>query len=309
MAMVKKPWLTGVLLTASFTGLLAIAISEQGYLFSGVSWLIIVAAAGAIYWMFPHSRYFALSLANFIGVYACIYRFLIETNFANVGQAYLLPGFMMPVIFFVAGTWLRRKNVRRDMLRGEDYYEKHFFTIFYWLAPMFAVAAATFVLPGMVLGPDDLGIVLLVAMGSIGVIIFAISENVAAFLIETGLLFETFFQQIERLVVPAFAFVTFYSLNVMIFAAIYRIVDRATVAAQFQVNTKAVEITFSDAVYLSIMTLSTVGYGDIVPATGLVRVVAAFQVMSGVLLLLFGFNEILRYSREHSGKGPARGDR
>ena len=41
---------------------------------------------------------------------------------------------------------------------------------------------------------------------------------------------------------------------------------------------------------------------DIVPATGLVRVITSFQVISGVLLLLFGFNEILRYSREHSGR-------
>lgn len=299
MARMGKPWLTGVLLTAVFTALLAFAISDADFVFSGVAWLIIVVAAGAVYWMFPHSRYFALSLANFIGVYACIYRFILETNFIGVDPRYLLPGFILPVVAFVAGTWLRRNNIRREMLRGEGYYEKHFFLIFRWLVPMFAIAAATFFLPGIQLTPQELGIVLVVAMAAVGLIVFTISENVASFLIEAGLLFETFFQQMERLVVPAFAFITFYSLNVMIFAAIYRLIEHVTITPQFLVHNKPMEISFSDAVYHSIITLSTVGYGDIVPATGLVQVITAFQVISGVLLLLFGFNEILRYSREH----------
>ena len=302
MAKMRAPWLTGVLLTAVFTGLLAVAISDADFVFSGVAWLIIIAAAGAIYWMFPHSRYFALSLANFIGVYACIYRFLLEANFAGVGQAYILPGFVLPVVAFIAGTWLRRHRVRREMLRGEDYYEKHFFSIFHWLAPMFAIAGATFFLAGMGLSARDLGIVLVVAMAAVALIVFAISENVASFLIEAGLLFETFFQQMERLVVPAFAFITFCSLNIMIFAATYRIVDRFTGQPQFVVNAKPAEIGFAVSVYYSIITLSTVGYGDIVPVSDTVRVITAFQVVSGVLLLLFGFNEILRYSREHRDK-------
>ena len=40
------------------------------------------------------------------------------------------------------------------------------------------------------------------------------------------------------------------------------------------------------------------GYGDIAPASDIVRVIVAVQIMFGVLLLLFGFWEIMSYARE-----------
>ena len=45
------------------------------------------------------------------------------------------------------------------------------------------------------------------------------------------------------------------------------------------------------------MTLSTVGYGDIAPASSAIRVIAAAEIVSGILLLLFGFNEIFSFAR------------
>jgi mRNA degradation ribonuclease J1/J2 len=51
----------------------------------------------------------------------------------------------------------------------------------------------------------------LVAMLTIGMIVLAVSTNVAIFLVDTGLLFEEFFQRISHLIIPAFAFLTFYS--------------------------------------------------------------------------------------------------
>lgn len=45
------------------------------------------------------------------------------------------------------------------------------------------------------------------------------------------------------------------------------------------------------------MTLSTVGYGDILPADDGVRLLAAVQAVMGQLLLLFGFYEIMRGSQ------------
>ena len=46
------------------------------------------------------------------------------------------------------------------------------------------------------------------------------------------------------------------------------------------------------------VTLSTVGYGDIVPATHTIRLVATVQVVAGVFLLLFGVQVLLTYASE-----------
>jgi hypothetical protein len=41
----------------------------------------------------------------------------------------------------------------------------------------------------------------------------------------------------------------------------------------------------SDLIYFSLVTLSTVGYGDIVPLTGEARMVAALEGVTGVLYI------------------------
>jgi voltage-gated potassium channel len=58
-------------------------------------------------------------------------------------------------------------------------------------------------------------------------------------------------------------------------------------------------LSFSEAIHFSIVTISTVGYGDIVPASNIARVLASIEVICGVLLLLFGVSELLEYTREH----------
>ena len=92
------------------------------------------------------------------------------------------------------------------------------------------------------------------------------------------------------------AFLTLYSLLVVIFACLFRIAQFSTGEPQFFVHGKLVAVSFSDAVYFSVATLSTVGYGDIAPATPLTRALAAIEVISGLLILLFGFSEIMQHS-------------
>ena len=53
-------------------------------------------------------------------------------------------------------------------------------------------------------------------------------------------------------------------------------------------------LSFADALYFSVITIATVGYGDITPSGALVRGLASIEVVLGLLLLLFGFSEIMR---------------
>ena len=47
------------------------------------------------------------------------------------------------------------------------------------------------------------------------------------------------------------------------------------------------------SIYFSIVSLSTVGYGDIVPHSSLARLLASLEVICGFMLLLFGVSELL----------------
>jgi voltage-gated potassium channel len=58
-------------------------------------------------------------------------------------------------------------------------------------------------------------------------------------------------------------------------------------------------LSFSESIYFSIGTISTVGYGDIIPYSNLARVLASLEVFCGIMLLIFGVSELLEYAREH----------
>src|SRR6185369_4679053 len=65
-------------------------------------------------------------------------------------------------------------------------------------------------------------------------------------------------------------------------------------------------LSFSESIYFSINTISTVGYGDIIPYSNLARLLSSLEVFCGIMLLLFGVSELLEYAREHR---PHRGSK
>ena len=103
----------------------------------------------------------------------------------------------------------------------------------------------------------------------------------------------------SRLVIPAFAFFTFYSLIVILFASAYRLISADTSEAQFNVGGALRGLSFSESIYFSNNTKSTVGYGDIIPYSNLARLLSSLEVFCGIMLLLFGVSELLEYAREH----------
>lgn len=291
-------WIGAVLFTALLVGLVAFAIADVvTYLFVAVV-LAIVAGAAFFFLLFPGSRFFNISFANFLAIYACVFEFFRESNFQTVEGWAVAPGYLLPIAGFLVGAALRREEIRSIVLAQHLREERHFPRVFTWLAPVFGVGALTFLLPAFDLSPGAYTLIFLGAMAVIAATVFAASVSICTFLIDTGLLFEEFFVSIARLAVPGFAFFTFYSLLVIVFAALYRIIDHYSVFSHFVIDGARREIDFTESLYFSLITISTVGYGDIVPGSDVVRVIVAIQIMLGVLLLLFGFWEILSYARE-----------
>lgn len=295
-------WAISLSLTGLVVGLIAIAVAPSQWFF----WLqivAVVAAAGGVLWMFPATPFFAVAHANFVGIYTCLFVFFWETNFRGIQTWAAFVGYGLPLVGFLAGAWWRRESLRALVDKPKLYDDSRIARIFLWLLPMLVIGAATFLVPGFGLEPQQESLVFLAAMAVIAATVMAASGNVAAFLIESGLLFEEFFSRSAHMLVPAFAFLTFYSLLVVVFAALYRIIDRLAVVPQFAVHGVAKSLTFSESLYFSLVTLATVGYGDITPATNLTRLLAGFEVVCGVLLLLFGVSEIMAHARRQRGGG------
>jgi voltage-gated potassium channel len=300
----RHPRLVGFFFTVFLLGLISLATVEVGKAFLVVMVAVVFGVAGSFYFIFPGGSFFAISLANFLAVYACLFIFFVATNFFMVRPWAVQLGFLLPIVAFQASALLRRESLRYIVQAHRIRDERHLGRTFIWLLPVGMIGAATFLVPDYFADPAVADAVFLTAMGAVAVIVVFASRDVATFLLDSGLLFEEFFQSASRLLVPAFAFLTFYSMLVIIFACIYRILDRFTEAPQFMINMVPETISFSYALYFSIITVSTVGYGDVVPLTDSVRVIVAIQIIFGVLLLLFGFSEIIAYARERLRDRP-----
>ncbi len=270
--------------------------------------LAIVASAAVatafIRWQFPEAPFFALTFANLIALYASIFAFFMEELFGRIEPIESGIGFSLPVLLFLAGCWLRRADVQAVVDNPDLRGGRRLYRALLWLLPVFLVGFAVFVLSLFDAPLINSNAAYLTAMLLIGLIVLAVSRNVAIFLVDAGLLFEEFFQRMSRLAVPAFAFLTFYSLLVVVFASIYCILSQYSPELHFRVGNVGRTITYSEAIHLSIATISTVGYGDIVPSSNAARVLTSIEVICGVLLLLFGVSELLEYTREHRREHP-----
>jgi voltage-gated potassium channel len=293
------PELARVGLPLAFVSLIAAAVA-------GVTtplFFAIVLSAGfviiAIRALFPSGRLFTIAFTSLIAVYAAIFSLFVEEIFSGVDAAFLIVGFCLPILFFVVGCWLRRDQVRAVVAHPAIRSERPVMRAAIWLVPIFFVGAAVVLLSRTVGTLANMEMVFLGAMSIIGLIVLTVSREVAIFLVDTGLLFEEFFARVSRLVIPAFAFLTFYSLIVILFASAYRLISVYTSEAHFYVGGVLRALSFSESIYFSINTISTVGYGDIIPHSNLARVLASLEVFCGIMLLLFGVSELLEYAREH----------
>ena len=248
--------------------------------------------------LFPPSKLFPIAFASLLAVYAAIFSLFAEDIFRGIDDASLVVGFCLPVAFFVIGCGFRRNQIRTLVAHPTIRSEQRVLRAAAWLVPVFLIGA-TVILLSHAFGPFlNLDMVFLAAMALIGLIVLSVSRDVAIFLVDAGLLFKEFFRRVARLIIPAFAFVTFYSIIVILFASAYRLMSAYTSHPHFRVGDALRGLSFSEAIYFSIGTISTVGYGDIIPYSNLARVVSSIEVFCGIMLLLFGVSELLEYARE-----------
>lgn len=306
MARPDRYWLRGLTLTLGLYVLVSVAITESFGLFFFVMLAALALSVTLFYWLFPGSHFTTIALANFLSIYACLFTFFVDTNFATASDWAIRVSFVLPIAAYIAGASLRRQEINR-LVRHEDESRIHYAPrLFLWLLPVVAVGLATFVLPHSDYRPGTVSAFLILSMGLIAMMVFVLSRDVTAFLLETGLLFEAFFDQAYALLAPTLAFFTYYTFVVIVFGCLYRIIDRVIPGLHFTISGVSREINFLEALYFSIITLSTVGYGDLVPSSALVRALASLQIVIGVWLIIFGFSEVLRYARERDWREQRR---
>ncbi len=285
-------------LSLGFVALVGISTAgSANFLFFSIVFSAAIAMI-AIEEMFPRSGLFPITFASLTAVYATIFGLFVEGLFYSLGKVTLGIGFALPILLFIAGCWRRRVEIRKEVADWDIATEKGAVHALLWQLPVWLIGLSLYILFGIEEKSVNTDATLLIAMGVIGVIVFAVAHEVAAFLIDIGLLLEEFIMRMARLTVPAFAFLSFYAILVIVFAAIYGIISHSSDAHHFRIGTEYRALSYFEALYFSVVTLATVGYGDIVPSSNIVRALVAVEVIIGVMLILFGVSELLEYAHE-----------
>lgn len=292
-----RPWLRALATTTLVVALVAVGATDRFGIVGATMLLATVASAGFFLWLYRGSRFFVISFANAIAVYACIFTFIVQSNFPLADSLVVAASFLLPIVFFVVSVWWQRESIRSVVDAVHAVRVQRIGRGAAWLFPIAVASALTFLIPVAELSAIETNIALFVAMLAVALFVVSVGHDICIFLIDAGTLFDQLFVRLVQLAAPAFAFLTLYSLTIIVFAAIYRIIDRFSVSANFLIDGEPTGLTFNESLYFSLVTISTVGYGDIYPHSDVVRLVASIEIITGVLLLVFGLYEIMNFAR------------
>ena len=286
-------WLRSTGFTLLLVGLVAAAIGADWT--ATLSSLITCAVGfGFFYLMFPGGAHFGMTVANFLAIYACAFEFFRDANFPAASREFALGAVAMPVLGFLGACILQRRQVHSIIHARRIRELRHLPRVTSWMLGILAAGAASFAIPRLTLDPSQQGIALLLTMALVTLFVIMSVRDVILAMIDIAMVFESVASRLDRLVRPLMAFVTFYALLVVVFACLYRIADLTARGPQFSLHGEPARISFADALYYSIATITTLGFGDIAPSSHLARAITAVEVVSGILMLLFGFSEIMR---------------
>lgn len=283
--------------------LVAAAAGDQGWLFSVAALLVAGLAMGGLYLVFPYGPLFGLGVANGLAVYMCLYVVIGRSAFPDAVGWVLPAGFLMPVASFVAACWLQRRELASLASEGLDEADiAHLPRFLRWLGLCGVVAVLALASPINRLPALEQTTVLLLAMAVISTISVIAVRDVIRLLVDIAAILTLVSKRLQFLAVPMATYVSLFALVAVAFGCFYRIADALSQAPLFQKLGQMGRLDFSEALHFSVVTLATVGYGDILPVDDGIRILAAIQMLMGQLLLLFGFSEIMRSRARPAGE-------
>ena len=296
-------WLRAALATLGFGLLVAGGIADHG----GVLPLLVIGIAataiGFFYLLFPQGMHFAFGASAGLAVYACLFVVIGRAAFPEAHALAHAVAFLLPVFAFLASVWVRRDSLRHVAEADAPFDHGHLPRMARWLIPVWVVGGFSLSLPINRLAPFDQGLALLAAMGAIAAIVTVSARPVVLLLSDLTLITEELAGRLHRITVPVMAFLTLYALLVISFACFYRIADGLSRLPLFHGQAGPAWLSFQDALYFSLVTQATVGYGDLTPHDDGIRLLTGVQVVAGQILLLFGFAEIMRSRRVRMTEG------
>jgi hypothetical protein len=257
-------------------------------------------ALGALYLLFPHGPQFALGTANGLAMYGCLYVVLGRAGFPGAPDWVRAVAFLLPVLALVAACWQRRHRLRAWVQEEAAVDLGHLPRFARWLGAIGLIGVLSLAAPVNRLDAGGQGAALLAAMAAIAAISAFAVDDVVRLLVDIAVIFRNVTRRLSRLAVPIAAYSSLWALLTVVFGCLYRIADGFSQSALFLGPHGPIRVDFPDALHFSVVTLSTVGYGDIQPADDGIRLLASIQMLLAQLLLLFGFVEIMRGSRAGS---------
>lgn len=293
----RNPLFGSIAFTIVLLGAIALALRGTSPVIALSTVVAVIILVGIFHIAFPEGDFFSIIFANSVGVYACIYMMFTLSNFPQAEAASVQIGFVLPLLAFAAGVLAHRRHIQHLIARTEHHVAVPIREAVRWAGPLLIVAVLTTYLQIGLWTTDTQDIALVVSMAVIGAVAWLTSKHIALFLIECGLIFRSFLKNAAKLARPAFALLTCYFLITIIFGCAYTIYDQFSPTSHFLMNGVARTLAFPDGLYLSISTLTTVGFGDIVAVAPFARLMVAFEILCGILLLLFGLEAMFERSR------------
>jgi hypothetical protein len=283
--------------------LVAAAVGDQGWGFSLAAVGVASAAMGVLYLLFPQGPLFGLGVATSLAVYMSLYVVIGRSAFPQAEPWALPLGFLLPIAGFVMACWVKRRalaGVASEGLNDADL--AHLPRFLRWIVFCAAVGVVSMSAPVNRAEPMAQTLVLLLAQGTIGAISALFVRDVIRLLVDIAAILTLVAARLRFLAVPIATYVTLFCLATVTFACLYRIADALSGQPLFEKLGQVARIDFGEALHFSVVTLSTVGYGDILPRDDGIRILAAIQMLTGQLLLLFGFAEIMRSRARSEGQ-------
>jgi hypothetical protein len=299
-------WARSTLMTLAFGLVVAGGLADQGTVFPFLVVGVAALGLGTLYLLFPHGLHFAFGTSAGLAVYACLFAVMGRAAFPAAPPQARAAAFLLPVLAFLVAVWWRRHSLRLVAEAERPFDLGHLPRMARWLIPVWAVGAFALALPVNRLPVFDQGAALLMAMGVIAMIVAASVRGVVLLLTDMALITEELAGRASRMLVPVVAFLAMYAMLVILFACFYRIAQGLSVHSLFHGPQGPVPLPFPDALYFSLVTQATVGYGDVTPHDDGIRLLASLQVVAGQVLLLFGFAEIMRTRRVQATEGAGR---